>query len=137
DLRGEVPAWVETDLDFGIAVSRSFQEVEEPVDAERVPIAQRGRSAGPVPRPQRLAPANLYQQPPPHSRAETPRADQKPIVRRTARSPQRAFPSERRAQGVTLPQRLHPAGSCLGDVDHAAAVLQEPHDPASPPAARP
>src|SRR5439155_24283633 len=108
DFSVKVPAGFVTDLNIGIAVSRSFQKVEEPVDAERVPIAQRGRSAGPVPRPQRLAPANLYQQPPPHSRAETPRADQKPIVRRTARSPQRAFPSERRAQGVTLPRRLQP-----------------------------
>src|SRR3989454_12094184 len=120
-----MPAGVETDLNCGIAVSRSFQEVEEPVDAERVPIANRGRPAGPVPRPQRLAPANLYQQPPPPSRAETPRADQKPIVRRTVRSPQRAFPSERRAQGVTLPQRLQPEGSCFGEVDHVAGVLEE------------
>jgi len=111
-------------------VSRSFQHVEQPVDTERVPIAQRGRSAGPVPRPQRLAPANLYQQPAPHSRAEATRAQQKPIVRRTAGSPQRAFPSERRAQGVTLPRRLQTEGSCFGEVDAGAGVLEEGDDAA-------
>src|SRR5438876_11117609 len=71
DVRGKVPAWVEADLDRGIAVSRSFQHVEQPVDTERVEIAQRGRSADPVPRPQRLPRANLNQQPSPPSWARS------------------------------------------------------------------
>jgi len=130
DVRGKVPARIESDLDCGIVVSRSFQHVEQPIDTERVPIAQRGRSAGPVPRPQRLATANLHQQPAPHSRAEAARAHQKPIVRRTAGSPQRAFPSERCAQGVTLPPRLQTEGSCFGQGDDGAGVLEEVDDAA-------
>ena len=125
DVRGKVPAWVEADLDRGIAIGRSFQHVEQPVDTERVPIAQRGRSASPVPRPQRLSRANLNQQPPPPSRAEAPRAEQKPIVRQTVRSPQRAFPCERGPQGITLPRQLQTEGSCFGEGDDVAGVIED------------
>jgi len=67
------------------------------------PIGQTGQICRPGPTPAEAGPCEPLSAATPDSRAETTRADEKPIVRRTARSPATCVPSERRAQGVTFP----------------------------------
>jgi hypothetical protein len=82
-----MPTRVECDLYHAIDVDFSFQIVEQPFKAQRVPIVERDRFPGVVRRPDEPAAPNLHQQPSLLPGTETVHSEQKLIVPHITDSP--------------------------------------------------
>src|SRR4051812_36651383 len=106
-----MPAWLERDVDLGIAVRRRFEAREQRIDADRVPIRDRRGLSHRIPRTKRPTLAHFDQLPAARSRATTTDSQYESVVARFGAFPEIALPSYGRAQQLTLRGRLQREGS--------------------------